>query len=93
MLLDSDIRYLGMLGPRRRTARMLAELGLGDSRLDDRLHAPIGLNIGAETPQEIALAIVAEVQAVFARSSAESLRASAGPIHSTVDLDERAAMG
>jgi xanthine dehydrogenase accessory factor len=50
-LLDTRVVYIGMLGPKRRTARMLSELGL--DRPDPRVHAPVGLALGAETPQEI----------------------------------------
>jgi xanthine/CO dehydrogenase XdhC/CoxF family maturation factor len=80
MLLESRATYVGVLGPRARTARMLDELGviLGG---DTRLHAPIGLTIGAETPHEIALAIAAEITAVLARVPAHSLRDRSGPIH------------
>lgn len=79
-LLRTRACYLGVLGPRARTARMLDELG--PAALDDpRLHAPVGLELGAETPHEIALAIVSEVQAVLARAPASSLRDRLGPIH------------
>jgi xanthine dehydrogenase accessory factor len=66
-LLDSRVRYIGMLGPSARTNRMLDELGRAP---DARVHAPVGLELGAETPQEIALAIVAEAQAEIAHASA-----------------------
>jgi xanthine/CO dehydrogenase XdhC/CoxF family maturation factor len=80
MLLESNAKYIGVLGPRARTTRILDELGvIADS--DTRLHAPIGLTIGAETPHEIALAIIAEVKAVLARVPAQSLRDRSGPIH------------
>jgi xanthine dehydrogenase accessory factor len=55
-------RYIGMLGPSRRTARMMTEL---DLPADERIHSPVGLELGAESPREIALEIVAEVQAVL----------------------------
>ena len=45
------------------------------------MHAPVGLALGAETPQEIALAIVAEALASLTRSKAASLRDLPGPIH------------
>lgn len=78
-------RYLGVLGPAARTARLLAvmaESGLPISD-DDRkaLHAPVGLDIGAETPQEIALAILAEIRAAFSARPGGSLRERRGPIH------------
>jgi xanthine/CO dehydrogenase XdhC/CoxF family maturation factor len=53
--------YLGQLGPARRTERMLKELGIPRP---SNFHAPIGLDIGAEGPHEIALAVMAELQAV-----------------------------
>lgn len=85
LLLASRARYVGVLGPARRTARMLSELSPGSSaRLlrDPRLHAPIGLDLGAETPAQIALSIVAEIQAVLAQASAEPLsRRGRRPIH------------
>jgi xanthine/CO dehydrogenase XdhC/CoxF family maturation factor len=85
MLLPSRALYIGVLGPRRRTDRLLADLGRSDVALahtvanalaDDepRLHAPVGLHLGAETPQEIALSVIAEAQAVLAGASAVPLR-------------------
>jgi xanthine/CO dehydrogenase XdhC/CoxF family maturation factor len=85
MLLPSRALYIGVLGPRRRTDRLLADLGrselalahaVADARDDarSRLHAPVGLHLGAETPQEIALSVVAEAQAVLAGASAIPLR-------------------
>jgi xanthine dehydrogenase accessory factor len=79
MLLASRVEYIGALGPKRRTLRMLRELGLGDD--DPRLHAPVGLEIGAETPTEIALAIAAEIQSALTRRSGASLRERATTIH------------
>ena len=77
-LLGSTARYIGVLGPRKRTARMLDELGL---TADARVHAPVGLELGAECAEEIALAMVAEVQACLARAPAHSLRSRIGAIH------------
>jgi xanthine dehydrogenase accessory factor len=81
LLLDTAIDYIGVLGPRARTRRLLAELGVDED--DPRIHAPIGLQLGAETPSQIAVAIVAEVMAVLTRTSAASLRDRSGPIHET----------
>ena len=79
-LLAAGAPYVGVLGPRRRTERMLAELGASDAEMA-RVHAPIGLDLGAETPDEIALAIVAEVQAVLAGRRGAPLRERDGGIH------------
>ena len=73
MLLRSNVKYIGMLGPRARTEAMLQEIGKG-AMDDPRVHAPVGLAIGAETPEEIALSIVAEAKAHLTRASARSLR-------------------
>jgi xanthine/CO dehydrogenase XdhC/CoxF family maturation factor len=81
MVLVSRSRYIGVLGPRRRTARMLEELGWSEASPDERLHAPAGLELGAESPAETALAIVAEMQAVLTRSDASSLHLRTGRIH------------
>ena len=84
-LLASRVRYIGVLGPRRRTDRLLADLtaaGRGPSALDaNRLHAPVGLDLGAETPAEIALSIAAEVRAVFSGRKGGALRDRQGAIH------------
>jgi xanthine dehydrogenase accessory factor len=73
-LLETRVAYIGMLGPRRRTLRMVDELGLGPLERHPRIHAPVGLALGAETPQEIALAIVSEIQSVLTGASAAQLR-------------------
>lgn len=80
-LMDSQAHYIGMLGPKARTHRMFAELGRAP---DERVHAPVGLELGAETPTEIALAIVAEAQAVLTSTPATSLRDRRAPIHTEV---------
>jgi len=76
-LLASNAAYIGVLGPRSRGQRLAEELGadLG------RLHAPSGLALGAETPEEIALSVVAEILAVLNQKRAGSLRDLKGPIH------------
>jgi xanthine/CO dehydrogenase XdhC/CoxF family maturation factor len=80
-LLASQIQYIGLLGPKSRGDELLAEIG---ASREPRLHSPIGLDLGGETPEEIALSIVAEIQAAFERRSARSLRELKVPIHETV---------
>lgn len=75
MLIASRVRYIGVLGPRRRAAQMVADLGM-TLEADDRVRVPVGLEIGAETPHEIALAIAAEIQSVIARGGVERDRVS-----------------
>lgn len=66
-LLRSRAPYVGLLGARKRAARLLEDVAAGGVQIDEairrRLHAPVGLAIGAESPQEIALSIIAEIQA------------------------------
>lgn len=81
ILLGSTARYIGLLGPSHRADRLLGECGLLRAEDRVRLHAPVGLDLGAETPAEIALAILAEMQAVFAGRSGGSLRMRDQPIH------------
>jgi xanthine/CO dehydrogenase XdhC/CoxF family maturation factor len=80
--------YIGVLGPQRRTRELLAEaarlLGFhsdsdtaNNARVErwlEELHAPTGLDLGAESPETIALSVVAEIQKSFSRSTARPLR-------------------
>lgn len=83
-LLPLPLPYLGILGPRRRTEQLLQEIQI-DEQHKNRLYAPVGLDIGADNPQEIALAIIAEIQAVIGNRSAGFLRHRRLPIHSEND--------
>ena len=81
--LRSDAGYVGALGSRRASAdrtQRLQAAGLTPAELD-RLHSPIGLNLGGGTPAEMALSIVAEIVAVHYRRSGGMLRMATGPIH------------
>lgn len=81
--LRSDAGYVGALGSRRTQARrreQLREVGVTDEELA-RLRAPIGLDLGGREPEEIALAILAEVQAVRYGRRGEALRDARGPSH------------
>lgn len=64
-LVSSSIPYVGLLGPVVRRERLLSELGPEAVRLRERLRAPVGLDLGAASPEAIALSIVAEIQAVL----------------------------
>jgi xanthine/CO dehydrogenase XdhC/CoxF family maturation factor len=61
-LAETDIAYVGLLGPQSRRDRLLSELGSAAATLDTRLHGPAGLDIGARGPAPIALSIVAQMQ-------------------------------
>ncbi|GAB3795757.1 XdhC family protein [Spirosoma humi] len=84
-LLTTDIPYIGMLGPRKRFDKMQDEFrkdGLQFSAASlGRVHAPIGLDVGAETPDEIALSIMAEIKAFFTKGAGGFLKDKPGPIH------------
>jgi xanthine/CO dehydrogenase XdhC/CoxF family maturation factor len=84
----SRLAYLGVLGPRGRSAKLLAELEAEGLHLTDadrfRLHAPAGLDLGAEEPEEVAASIVAEILAVERGHSGRPLRETTGPIHGDV---------
>ena len=85
ILLPSPVRYLGILGPKSRTEKLLQDLQeqgmIPTENQLQRLYSPVGLNIGADTSEEIALSIVAEIKAVLANHSGGSLRNKLGPIH------------
>jgi xanthine dehydrogenase accessory factor len=90
VLAGMAIKYTGMLGPRKKLERMLAALQdegivLSGAQLAT-IHSPVGLDIGAETPEEIALSILAEIQTVFAAASAVSLKDNTKPIHDRAAL-------
>jgi xanthine dehydrogenase accessory factor len=87
-LLASPAAYVGVLGPRSRTERMLADLaarGVG-SPSGDRLHGPIGLDVGGDGREAIALAIVAEVSAVMHGRAGGHLRDRQGSLHASPAL-------
>jgi xanthine dehydrogenase accessory factor len=81
------LAYLGLMGPRKRAEKMAQELrqeegiSAGDL-LTRRLHNPVGLDIGAESPEQIALAVLAEIQAARTGHAGGMLREKKGPIHS-----------
>jgi xanthine dehydrogenase accessory factor len=84
-LLKSEAPYIGILGPRKRFDKMLDEFnreGITLATTDlHRIHAPIGIDIGAEAPDEIAVSIIAEIQCKFANRSGGFLKYRTGPIH------------
>ncbi|MGK6351332.1 XdhC family protein [Parapedobacter sp. DT-150] len=83
--IGSPANYIGILGPAKKRERMLEELTQeGHDAFpagQSRIYGPIGLDIGAETPEEIALSVVAEIKAVFAGRRGDHLRDLSGPIH------------
>ncbi len=76
LLLPTQVGYLGLMGSRARGRKLLAELAGEGIHADARFHTPVGLDLGADTPEAIALAILAEIQASLAGRSARALRES-----------------
>jgi xanthine dehydrogenase accessory factor len=85
VLLESPMFYIGLLGPAAKKELLLQKLQEDGFHLTEehlaRLYGPVGLDLGAETPEEIALSIVAEIQTVSAGYSGGFLRQRTGPIH------------
>jgi len=85
VLLARRLAYLGVLGPRKRTERLLARLRADgfspDPEMLARLHAPVGLDLGSATPATIALSIVAELQCALTGRTPIHLRDRVAPIH------------
>ncbi|MDP4264590.1 MAG: XdhC family protein [Bacteroidota bacterium] len=85
-LLQRKVTYIGILGPRKKLDRMLDELRNEGMQLSkeqlDRVYGPVGLEIGAETAEEIALSIIAEIRAVLTGNPGGSLRNKQDVIHS-----------
>jgi xanthine/CO dehydrogenase XdhC/CoxF family maturation factor len=77
-LLPSGVPYIGIVGPRARTAELLSQIGAASR---ERVFGPVGLDLGAEGPEQVALAIVAELLAVRSAREPWSLRVKEGAIH------------
>jgi len=71
-LLKTNIPYIGLLGPSKRRDKILNQCNTNFSKLQGRLFAPIGLDIGADSPETIALAIISEIQAVIKDKPSEN---------------------
>ena len=89
-LLSTQTPYIGMLGPKKKLDRMLDELRQEGMQLDEtmlsKVHGPTGLEIGAETPEEIALSIIAEIQAVVEGKAGGMLKHKPDVIHTREDI-------
>ncbi|WP_276302157.1 XdhC family protein [Halorussus lipolyticus] len=84
-LLETDVTYVGLMGPRKRFEAMRDELAEVDGELADedaeRIATPVGLDLGAGEPSQIALSVVAEVLAVSNERDGGRLTDGEGPIH------------
>ncbi|MGK0391073.1 MAG: xanthine dehydrogenase accessory factor [Maribacter sp.] len=80
ILKETNIQYIGMLGPKKRGEKILKELEVKESDFS-RIFSPVGLDTGATTPEEISISIVAEIRAFFSQRKGESLKFRQGDIH------------
>lgn len=80
-LMPQRPRYLGLVGARRRRDQLLADLMDTGVHPGPHLFAPAGLDLGVDSPEQIALSIIAEIQAVFSGGTRQSLRDRRAPIH------------
>ena len=80
LLGQPSIPYIGMIGSRSKTQAIIKKIRESGMKPDHRLYAPVGLNIGRRKPQDIALAILAEIQALISGGS---------PNHCRVDWTEQ----
>jgi len=91
-LIKTNTPYIGILGPRKRFDKMQEEFSVEGVTLSSadirRIHSPIGLDIGAEAPDEIAVSIIAEIQSKFSSRSGGFLKHNDGPIHQRRDENE-----
>jgi xanthine/CO dehydrogenase XdhC/CoxF family maturation factor len=76
--LKLELKYIGALGPKKKLARMLDQLKDEGAEISEetlsRVFGPTGLDIGSVTPEEIALSIIAEIQAVLSQREGTSLK-------------------
>jgi xanthine/CO dehydrogenase XdhC/CoxF family maturation factor len=94
---QTEAPYVGQIGPRARTEELLADLERergplpGEARA--KLYAPVGLDLGAETPEEIALSVLGEILAVRSGRTGGFLRERRGSIHGSEGLESGSGSG
>jgi len=84
-LLRAPVAYIGMLGPRQRTERIVRNVSAAGPVDETRIFGPVGLDIGTDGAEQVALAVIAEVLAVRSGRRADSLRERPTPIHAPLD--------
>lgn len=84
-LLKTRTTYIGVLGPKKKLIRMFDELQVDANQDLSHIHGPVGLDIGAETAEEIAISIVSEIKSVFAERSGKTLKDKNAPIHKSAE--------
>ncbi|MFT7034491.1 MAG: xanthine dehydrogenase accessory factor [Cyclobacteriaceae bacterium] len=92
-IIKSDASYIGILGPKNRAEKLIAHMENNGIEMTEetrhKLHYPIGLDIGAETPDEIAVSIISEIQAKFSNRTGGFLKYRKGPIHLKDSKDDQ----
>jgi xanthine/CO dehydrogenase XdhC/CoxF family maturation factor len=81
-LCGQPLRYLGVLGPRKRSLQLLEDLSASERESLNGLHTPMGLDLGGDGPEPVALAVIAEIQSVLQGRAGGALSNRSGPIHS-----------
>jgi xanthine/CO dehydrogenase XdhC/CoxF family maturation factor len=88
-LLELEVPYVGLLGARKRAEKILADAATAGLAVNEavraRLHAPVGLDLGGDGPELVALSVLAEIQSVLAGRNAQPLRDRRKGIHAPVD--------
>src|SRR5437773_7687304 len=84
-LMKTPVAYVGMLGPRQRTERILRNLAAEGPMDEARVYGPVGLDIGTDGAEQVALAVIAEILAVRSGRRARSLRERRAAIHAPTD--------
>ena len=88
LIIHKPLKYIGLLGPKTKLDRMIDDITIsgmviGDEELN-KLFGPVGLDIGAETSEEIAISVIAEIQAVLNQRKGLSLRDKKEKIHTDI---------
>jgi xanthine/CO dehydrogenase XdhC/CoxF family maturation factor len=95
ILVEKNVNYIGMLGPKKKLDRMLEEIRESGFTLTEKqkekIFSPVGLDLGAETAEEIALSIIAEIKVYLTGKTSQQLRKLNKAIHSRLDtvIEER----
>ena len=84
-LVGMPVAYIGMLGPRQRTERLVRNLSAAAPLDEARIYGPVGLDIGTDGAEQVALAVIAEILAVRSGRRADSLRERQASIHAPTE--------
>ncbi len=84
-LVATPVAYIGVLGPRQRTERLLRNLSAAAPLDEARIYGPVGLDIGTDGAEQVALAVIAEILAARSGRRADSLRERQASIHAPTE--------